>query len=115
VSRTERAQTVSEDRPLIALILAATLAAYASIALVVTHLWISGLAAPWVAFLLWRRHARARFAAYIFFSVIGFRGLVRGPWPLVVFAIAAIVLMQTPAARRAWPSLSADSKSPGRC
>ncbi|MBM4441685.1 MAG: hypothetical protein FJ027_14825 [Candidatus Rokubacteria bacterium] len=67
--------------------------------------WLSALVAPVVAWLLWRRHPHARFAAYIFLSVLTARGLA-GAWPLAAFAIAAIVLLQLPAAHRVWPRLT---------
>ena len=69
--------------------------------------------APLVAALLWMQHPRARFAAYIFFTVAAVRGLFRGAWPVTAFAIAAILLLQTPAAARAWPRLRG-SPSRGR-
>jgi hypothetical protein len=80
------------------------LAVYAVWALL-THRWLSGLVAPLVAVLLGRCHPRARFAAYVFFSALALRGVVAGAWPLVVFALAGIVVLQTAPARRAWPRL----------
>jgi len=81
------------------------LAVYAVFA-IAARWWISGLAAPVVAYLLARRHSRARFSAYVFFTVVALRGLV-GRSPLVVgFAVAAVLVLQTRAARRAWPSLA---------
>jgi hypothetical protein len=62
--------------------------------------------APLLAWLLWRRHPRARFAAYVFFSVMTARALFVGWWPLALLAIAAIGALQLPAARRAWPRLT---------
>ena len=82
------------------------LVVYAALALA-AHRFISGLAAPVVAALLAIRHPRARFSAYIFFSALAVRGLVAGAWPLVLFAGAGVVVLQTPAARRAWPRLVA--------
>jgi hypothetical protein len=68
--------------------------------------WIAyGLAAPYVAVLLWRRHARARFAAYVFFTHDALRGLHLRHWDAVAAAVAAILLLQLPAARRWIPSL----------
>ena len=58
------------------------------------------------AWLLWRRHPRARFAAYIFLSALGLRAAVAGLWATLLFAAAAMVLLQTPAAQRAWPRLT---------
>ena len=76
---------------------------YAWLAVAVAHWWISGLAAPLVAALLVARCARARFSAYIFFSGVGLRGLMTAHWMPVAFAVAAIVLLQSPPALRAWP------------
>jgi hypothetical protein len=84
--------------------LAGGLVVYAGIAFV-GHRWLSALAAVLVAALLARRHPRARFAAYVFFSALGLRSLVTGAWLHAGFAAAGIVLLQTPPARRAWPRL----------
>ena len=84
------------------------LLAYAGVA-VANAWWPSALLAPVLAWLLWRRHGRARFAAYIFFSVMTARAFLVGSWPLALFALAAIGVLQLPAARRAWPRLT-----PGR-
>lgn len=81
------------------------LAAYAGVA-VALGWWPSALGAALVAGLLWRRHPRARFAAYIFLSVLTVRALLTGTWPLALFALAMIGLLQLPAARRAWPRLT---------
>jgi hypothetical protein len=86
-------------------VLVAALVVYAAWA-VAGHRWVSALAAPVVAGLLALRHARARFSAYVFFSVIALRGLVVGVWPLVAFAAVGILVLQTPPARRAWPRLT---------
>ena len=80
------------------------LVVYAGLALL-AHRWLSGLVAPLVAVLLARRHPRARFAAYVFFSALGLRSLIAGAWPLAVFAAAGIVVLRTPPAGRAWPRL----------
>ena len=85
--------------------LVGTLLVYAAWALVERH-WVSGLAAPVVAVLLAMRHSRARFSAYVLFSVLALRGLVGGVWPLVALAVAGILVLQTPPARRAWPRLT---------
>jgi hypothetical protein len=71
--------------------------------------WPAAVIAPLLAALLWRRHRRARFAAYVFFSVMAVRGAVTREWAIVVYAAAAVALMQLPAARAAWPRLT-----PGR-
>ena len=100
---------MSEPRPAVVGLLSAALLAYAVVALAAARWWISGLAAPVVAVVLWRRHPRARFAAYVFFTVVALRGLAGRHWAAVLFAAAAVGLMQTAAARRAWPRLG-----PGR-
>jgi hypothetical protein len=64
--------------------------------------WVAyGLAAPYVAVLLWRRHPRARFAAYLFPTHELVRGLHFGQWDAVVLAGIAVLLLQRRAAR-AW-------------
>ena len=68
--------------------------------------WPSALVAPVVGWLLWRRHPRARFTAYVFFSVMAARALFTATWPLAAFALGAIGALQLPAARRAWPRLT---------
>jgi hypothetical protein len=96
---------VSESRPAVAVLLPVTLLGYAVWALGLARWWISGLAAPVIAVLLWRLHPRARFAAYVFFSVVTLRGVVGRHWAAALFAVAALALMQTSAARRVWPRL----------
>lgn len=91
--------------------LAGGLLLYAALALA-AHRWISGLVAPLVAALLIARHPRARFSAYVFFSALAVRGLVAGAWALALFAGAAIVVMQTPPAVRAWPRVVAGRTRP---
>ena len=100
------ARTSSVAERLVVVAVVAGLVVYAALALA-AHRWISGLAAPAVAAILAIRHPRARFSAYIFFSALAVRGLVAGAWPLVLFAGGGIVVLQTPAARRAWPRLVA--------
>jgi len=78
---------------------------YAAVALTLGW-WPSALIAPIVAWLLWRQHQRARFMAYVFFSVMLVRGLFIASWPLTAFALGAIGALQLPAARRAWPRLT---------
>jgi hypothetical protein len=92
----------------VAIVLPAVLMVYAGIA-ALHGWWPSTVFAPILAWLLWRRHRRARFAAYIFFSVMTVRAFVIASWPLALFALAAIGALQLPAARRAWPRLT-----PGR-
>lgn len=88
--------------------LVASLLVYAAIA-ATCHWWLSAIAAPAVVALLWGRHPRARFAAYVFFSVLAIRGAVAGVWALTAYAVVAIAVMQTPVAARVWPRLA-----PGR-
>jgi hypothetical protein len=84
--------------------LVASLLVYAAIA-ATRHWWPSTITAPIVAGLLWWRHPRARFVAYIFFSVLALRGAISGVWALTAYAAVAVALMQTAAARRAWRRL----------
>ena len=64
-----------------------------------------GLGAPCIAWLLWWRHPRARFAAYVFLSHEAVRGLHAGRWDAALVALAWVALLQLPAARRYLPSL----------
>jgi hypothetical protein len=64
-----------------------------------------GLAAPYVAWLVWRRHPRARFAAYVFLTHEAVRGLHLRRWDAVALAGLWVLLLQLPAARRWLPSL----------
>jgi hypothetical protein len=93
-------------RPAVAWALVASLVAYAALA-ATRQWWLSAVAAPVVAVLLWRRHPRARFAAYVLLTVVAFRGAVAGSWGLPAYAAVAVALMQTRAARRMWPRLVA--------
>ena len=95
----------SPGSPGIALLLAAALLGYAAIALGLMRWWFSGAAALVVAALLWRRHPRARFAAYVYFSALALRALGRHQWAVLAFAAGAVALLQLPAARRVWPRL----------
>jgi hypothetical protein len=79
--------------------------AYAAAALAWRHSWIAALAGALTAAFLWWRHPRARFAAYIFFSAMAIRGALTASWPMLGFAIAAVLVMQTPPGRAAWPRL----------
>jgi hypothetical protein len=96
---------------LVVLSLPITLLAYTPLALA-HHWWISGLSAPLVAWLLWRRHPRARFSAYVLLSIVVIRSTLRGPAWLALVAIAGVVVMQTPHAIAAWPRLRL-GKRPG--
>jgi hypothetical protein len=89
------------------ILLSAALLVYAAVALALGW-WLSALVAPLVAWLLWRRHPRARFAAYVFVSVMAARAVLTASWPLGVIALSAIAALQLPAARRAWPRLTRD-------
>ena len=64
-----------------------------------------GLAAPYVAWLVWRRHPRARFAAYVFLTHEALRGAHFHRWDAVALAGLWILLLQLPAARRWLPSI----------
>jgi len=97
------------QRPsLVVVVLVTSLLVYSGVA-ITRHWWPSAVAAPLVAALLWRRHRRARFSAYVFFSVLAARGAITNVWALPLYALAAVGLMQTSAARVAWPRLT-----PGR-
>jgi len=90
---------------LVVVLLPLACVAYAAAALAWRHSWISAIAAVLVAAFLGARHSRARFAAYIFFSAMAIRGALTAAWPALAFAVGAVLLMQTPAARAAWPRL----------
>ena len=64
-----------------------------------------GLAAPYVAWLVWRRAPRARFAAYVFLSHEAVRGLHFHRRDAVAIAALWVLLLQLPAVRRFLPSL----------
>jgi hypothetical protein len=64
-----------------------------------------GLAAPYVAWLVWHRRPRARFAAYVFFTHEAVRGLHFHRRDAVAVAALWVLLLQLPAARRWMPSL----------
>ena len=68
--------------------------------------WPSTIGALIVAWLLWRRHARARFGAYVFLSILTVRAFLTGVWPLALFALALIGVLQLPVAREVWPRLT---------
>ncbi len=88
----------------------ASLAAYAVIAFVYGW-WVSGAAAPFVVWLLWRRHPRARFSAYVLLSVVVLRALAGGPWWIAAYAGAVIGALQLPAATARWPRVRGDRMS----
>ena len=64
-----------------------------------------GLAAPYVAWLVWQRRPRARFAAYVFLTHETVRGLHFHRRDAVAAAMLWVLLLQLPAARRWMPSL----------
>jgi hypothetical protein len=64
-----------------------------------------GVAAPYVAWLIWHRHPRARFAAYVFLTHEAVRGWHLRRWEAVAAAGLWVLLLQLPAARRWLPSL----------
>jgi hypothetical protein len=64
-----------------------------------------GLAAPYVAWLVWRRHPRARFAAYVFLTHEAVRGVHFHRRDATLIAALWVLLLQLPAARRYMPSL----------
>lgn len=96
----------------IVVLLPLALLAYAAYALLVAHGWVSGLAAPVVAALLWRRHPRARFSAYVLLSVVVVRGLVRAEWGAAAFGALVIAVLQSPPAVRTWPRVPRPSALP---
>ena len=63
------------------------------------------LIAPLVGTLLLRRHERARFSVYVFLSCEIVRALRIRSVPLGLLALAAILYLQLPAARRVHPSV----------
>jgi hypothetical protein len=97
---------------LVVVALLASLLVYGVVA-VTRRWWASAAAAPLVAALLWRRHPRARFAAYVFFSVVAMRGALTGLWALPIYALAAVALLQTAPARAAWPRLTVGRRGRG--
>src|SRR5207247_9179683 len=88
---------VRPPRPSPVVVLVASLLVYAGVA-VTRHWWPSAVVAPLVAVLLWRRHRRARFTAYVFFSVLAARGALTGVWALPASTLGAVALRQVPAA-----------------
>src|SRR4030081_3974485 len=82
----------------VVVVLVSSLLVYSGVA-ITRHWWPSAVVAPLVAGLLWRRHRRARFSAYVFFSVLAARGAITHVWALPLYALPALGLMQTAAAR----------------
>jgi hypothetical protein len=89
----------------IAVLLTLACLAYAAVTLGAHGPWLSAAAATLVAWWLWRRHRRARFAAYVFFSAVAVRSALTARWPTLAFAVAAVLVLQTPPALIAWPRL----------
>jgi hypothetical protein len=79
---------------------------YAVVAIATRGAWLSAAAAALVAWLLWRRHRRARFAAYVFLTAVAVRGVLAARWPALAFAAAAVLALQTPPAVVAWPRVT---------
>jgi hypothetical protein len=63
------------------------------------------LIAPLVGMLMLRRHERARFSVYVFLSCEILRALRIRSLPLGLLALASILYLQFPAARRYHPSV----------
>jgi hypothetical protein len=84
-----------------------------SVVAVLQHWWLSGIVAVLAATLMWRRHPRARFTAYILLSAVALRGAFTASWRALGFALVVLALMQTPAARRAWPRLTLGARPGG--
>lgn len=63
------------------------------------------LIAPLVGTLMLRRHERARFSAYVFLTCEILRAVRIGSPALGVLALAALLYLQLPAARRVHPSI----------
>jgi hypothetical protein len=61
--------------------------------------------APVVGALMLRRHERARFSVYVFLSCEILRAIRIHSWPLGLLSAAAILYLQSPAARRFHPSV----------
>ena len=78
---------------------------YGAAAIVTRGAWVSAVAATLIAWFLWRRYGRARFAAYVFLSAVALRSVMTARWPTLAFAVGAILVMQTPPALAAWPRL----------
>jgi hypothetical protein len=91
--------------PIVVWALPAILLVYAAVALGVGRWWISGAGALVAAWLLWRRHPRARFAAYVLCSLVLVRGALAQDWWRALFGLVAILALQLPAARAAWPRI----------
>lgn len=83
-----------------------SLVVYAVVAATLFERRISAAASVLVAGMLWRRHRRARFSAYIFLSAVALRSVLTHVWPLATFAAVVVALLQLPAARRAWPPVT---------
>jgi hypothetical protein len=80
--------------------------AFAAVTLAAGGAWLSAAVASLVAWLLWRRHARARFAAYVYLTMVAARSVVAARWPALAFAIATGLALQTSPALTLWPRLA---------
>ncbi len=63
------------------------------------------IGAPYVGYLFWRGSPRARLAAYVFLSFDILRSARLAHWLPMMLDIAIILLLQTPAMRRLYPSM----------
>jgi hypothetical protein len=79
---------------------------YAAVAVIHGGAWLSAAAAVVLAGLLWGRHPRARFAAYVFFSTLALRALISRGWLTLLFAGGAVLLLQAAPAKALWPRLT---------
>src|SRR5512145_1968628 len=58
-----------------------------AVAVALRGAWLAAAAAILVAWLLWRRHRRARFAAYVYFTAVALRAALLARWPTLAFAV----------------------------
>lgn len=69
------------------------------------------VAGPLAAYLLWRKHPRARLACYVFLTFDILRSLRRDHWLPVGLDALVILYLQTPAMRALYPSMWSRSKA----
>ena len=74
--------------------------------------WAPGLGAVLVAWLLFRRHRRARFAAYVFLTAVFARAVLTQDWWVAAGAVGLGALLQLPAATREWPRIRPGFRRP---
>jgi hypothetical protein len=96
----------SQGARMVVLLLPLACLVFGAVAVAVRGAWLSAAAATLVAWLLWRRHRRARFAAYVYFTAVAVRGALTARWPTLAFAIAAVLVLQAPPALLLWPRLT---------